>query len=211
MLSDVVGERIASLRKARGVTRDELSRRCREMGWPLTVAVLTNVETGRRKGAERRREISIDEIAVIGRALGVPPVLLCYPLGVDGLTEVAPGVESDPWTGARWFMGEAHLDGTRIDDDPGAAPLVLFRRHQLLVEGIIYGQLLADMIDYSGPEVPPSAITPGFDYRGWLPEHRVTNEDALSRLVELRREIRRSGLIPPELPGILADLEAQRG
>jgi transcriptional regulator with XRE-family HTH domain len=208
VLSDVVGERIAEIRRRLNVSRDDLAKRCTEHGWPMTAAILTNIETGRKQQGRRRREISIDEIAVIARALEIPPVLLCYPVGEPRTTEVAPGVEGDPWQGARWFCGEATLDGSDIGSSPGAAPVVMFRRHQLLVDAVVSDQFIADMIDYSGPEQPSSAVVPGFDYKGWLPERRGPNEETLLRLVELRREIRRAGLLPPELPGILTAMEA---
>jgi len=176
VLSDVVGERIASLRKAHGVTRDELSSRCGALGWPLTVAVLTNIETGRRKGAERRREISIDEIAVIARALEIPPVLLCYPVGEPGTTEVVPGVEGDPWQGARWFCGEATLNGSDIGSSPGAAPVVLFRRHQALTE----------LLEQTGPMLSP-----------YQKRHMPAE---IERLRDVRSMIRQMGGTPPAVP-----------
>lgn len=176
MLSDVVGDRIAAIRRRAGISRDEIARRCTDHGWQMTAAVLTNIETGRRQQGVRRREVTIDEVAVLAHALDVPPVLLIYPVGVSDSTEITSGETGAPWTGVRWWMGEVRLDGASTDDDPSAAPVVLYRRHQALV----------DLLSGVGTVLSP-----------W--QRRHVPQDA-ERLVELRSTMRQLGITPPDLP-----------
>lgn len=109
MLSDVVAEQVNRARKRHGWNRGELAKRCRKLGAPqLTEAAITNIETGRRDAdGRRRREVTVDELVIFGRALGVPPVLLAFPVGSQPTVEAFPGVEAPTWGAARWFTGEA--------------------------------------------------------------------------------------------------------
>lgn len=71
-LSDAVAARIRAIRKRRGLSNAGLAEDCAKLGAPhLTGNVLTNIETGRPLAGVRRREITIDELDVIQRALGV--------------------------------------------------------------------------------------------------------------------------------------------
>lgn len=132
MISDTVGERVAQLRRAQGISREDLAALVSGLGWPMGPAAVTNLESGRRdkETGLRRREITVDELLVLARALRVPPILLLYPFGEIPRTEIAPGVFGTPWAGVKWFSGETDLDGVPLEDDPGAAPLVLYRRHE---------------------------------------------------------------------------------
>jgi transcriptional regulator with XRE-family HTH domain len=217
VISDVVGERVAQLRRAQGISREDLACLVTAAGWPLGPAAITNLESGRRdrETGRRRREITVDELSVLGRVLGVPPVLLLYPLGEVPKTEIAPGVFDTPWAGVRWFAGESGLAEEDINENPGAAVLVLYRRHQNHVDRFVIltrlSALLQTDVEYSGPVLAPSKILPGLTYSGWLPEHRDDAEKALDGLKDIRAEIRRTGLLLPDLPPELARLESPNG
>jgi transcriptional regulator with XRE-family HTH domain len=117
MLSDVAGERIAEVRREQRMTREQLADECKRLGLPkLTTAAIVNLETGRKRNGDRRREITIDELVVIATALRIPPVLLVYPLGRRKVSELIAGQQGDPWIGARWFTGEDYPPGIQGAD-----------------------------------------------------------------------------------------------
>lgn len=70
-VSDYVAEKIREARKARGWTTDELAERC-----SLTGNIIENIESGRRRNGERTRDVTIDELFEISKALGVGPLKL---------------------------------------------------------------------------------------------------------------------------------------
>jgi transcriptional regulator with XRE-family HTH domain len=72
-LSDLVARRVVSFRKRHDLTRDQLAARCAKLGYPaLTGPALANIETGRRlPDGRRRRDVTVDEVTVLARALEV--------------------------------------------------------------------------------------------------------------------------------------------
>ncbi|MEU9516616.1 helix-turn-helix transcriptional regulator [Micromonospora sp. NPDC048169] len=108
LLSDVVAEEVARLRRASGLNRDELAKRCAERGYPLTGATIANIETGRRdaKTGKRRREVTVDELVVLADALDTVPALLVFPLGRSAVTEWIGQGSVDTWVAVRWFGGQ---------------------------------------------------------------------------------------------------------
>ena len=81
--SDEVARRIIAERKRQGLTRKDLVDACRSVGDPeFTCAMLVNIESGRPgENGKRRRDITIDELAVLAAALAIPESRL---LGADG-------------------------------------------------------------------------------------------------------------------------------
>lgn len=112
VLSDVVADQVKKHREAQGLYRDDLAKRCAELGWPaLTSGVIGTIETGRPdKDGKRRREISIDELVVLARALDVEPVLLVAPLGHLPEIEILPGQTVPAVQAYRWLTGDSALD-----------------------------------------------------------------------------------------------------
>lgn len=107
--SDTVAEQVRRHRTRLGLNREQLADECARLGAPdLTYAALTNIETGRRnKDGKRRREVSVDELLVLGLALAVPPLLLALPLGSEETVPVVPAAEPrDPYTVWKWVTGE---------------------------------------------------------------------------------------------------------
>jgi hypothetical protein len=219
VLSDVVGTRIAALRKTSGdITREELAQRCVDLGWPVSVAVLTNMETGRRKGAQSRREITVDEVVVLARALEVPPLILLFPVGTERDTEIGLDTVAPTWAAVRWFVGEAALDGGPIDDEPGAAPLMLYRQHEQIVDDLNDARIrgfLAGRDAFTGTGVENGVAM--YEVRHGRPtsdaaetavaaglaadqDARARYELAQERLGKVRSEMRRLRLLIPDLP-----------
>jgi transcriptional regulator with XRE-family HTH domain len=198
VLSDVVADQVVRLRRQRGMTREELAERCIGLGAAgLTTAALGNIETGRRgKDGLRRREVTVDELTTLARALGVPPLLLVLPVGHSAEVEVTPGATVPTWSAAQWFSGEtgfpvplmplgpvsaetglarSYVSGPEWTWEQGAAPLVLYRRH---------GELVRQWFD-------------GED-----------REDAQRELHSVREELRRHGLVLPSLaPDIAREVD----
>lgn len=202
-LSDVVARRVVQIRKSRDMTREQLAKRCAELGYPsLTGPALANIETGRRSpSGERRRDITIDELTVLAAALDVPPLLLMFPVGMDAESPVVPRRSVDTWSAARWFAGEYSADGRRFDPEvnttaqrlitndgawnAAATPVALFHSHDSLMSE--YHEVLI------GRLFPP-------DDDGRLRGQELARGTALLfRLRALRGEMRRHGLTPPPL------------
>jgi transcriptional regulator with XRE-family HTH domain len=80
--SDTVARRVQELRQRRGWSVARLAEECARTGAPeLTESVLTNMLTRRRRGASRPRDVTIDEVVALARALDVPPVGLWWASG----------------------------------------------------------------------------------------------------------------------------------
>lgn len=75
-VSDAVAARVKALRKARGWQMADLASRSY-----LTTNVLENIEYGRRKNGKRTRQISVDELFELARALEV------------GVADLLPGLQ----------------------------------------------------------------------------------------------------------------------
>lgn len=119
LLSDVAATRIGQLRDEQKLSYPKLAQRCAELGAPqLTAAALSNIETGRRDGdGKRRREITIDELVVIARALDVAPALLMAPIGYEDTVEVLPGRTVAVLEAYEWLVGESNLESEGVPKD----------------------------------------------------------------------------------------------
>ncbi|EXG80013.1 hypothetical protein [Cryptosporangium arvum] len=203
MLSDVVAEQVNRARKRHGWNRGELAKRCRKLGAPqLTEAAITNIETGRRDAdGRRRREVTVDELVIFGRALGVPPVLLAFPVGSQPTVEAFPGVEAPTWGAARWFTGEAPWgawpdeSGKRTaaseqdfqDYNQGATPIDLYRRH------------VAHYLSWAAASA---------EERGIQRAERPTRLGEEGTIRAIRKTMRQFGLTAPDVPEELRHLDA---
>lgn len=99
----LVGQRVEHFRtnrKGGRLTAKDLADRCAAEGLPLDRAVIAKLEKG------IRQSVSVAEVIVLGKALGVPPIELIFPIGHDELCEVLPGREMGSWQAAKWFSGE---------------------------------------------------------------------------------------------------------
>lgn len=110
-----------TLKTARGrMSAQQLSERCAELGYPIPRSTITNLEIGRKES------ISIQEVAILAKALGIPPLALLFPIGHDQTFEVLPDTVIPTWLAAQWFSGEAPfstpLDGGGWGAGPGAMP-----------------------------------------------------------------------------------------
>ena len=86
-----VGQEVARLRKAAGLTQTDLVNWCHARGIESVGRnTVVNLETGRREG------IPLHELAALSFALGVPLLELAFPDSADRI-EVMPGYALRPW------------------------------------------------------------------------------------------------------------------
>jgi transcriptional regulator with XRE-family HTH domain len=70
--SDRVAKRVRALRKEQDLTVAQLAARCGEAGMPqLTAQALYKLETRRAAPSGARRPVTVDELFILARALGV--------------------------------------------------------------------------------------------------------------------------------------------
>ncbi|RLU85906.1 hypothetical protein CTZ27_26430 [Streptomyces griseocarneus] len=108
-MSDTVAEQVRRHRTRLGLSREQLAAECARLGAAdLTYAAIVSIETGRRdKNGRRRREVSVDELLVLGIALAVPPLLLALPLGAEETVPTVPAADPrPPYTVWKWVTGE---------------------------------------------------------------------------------------------------------
>jgi transcriptional regulator with XRE-family HTH domain len=110
-VGDVVAKRVRYYRKRLGWSVRQLAEECASLGAPqLTEASLGNIERG-SKGKRKPRDVTVDEVMILGYALGVPPLLLMIPLGENEPLRITSTADLHP-----------HL---AWDTTIGAVPLVV--------------------------------------------------------------------------------------
>lgn len=196
------------------MSAQDLSDACGELGLTFSRSAIANLESGRRP------TVSVAELLVLGKALGVPPMLLVLPLGQENAeeVEVLPGVTMDTWEAVQWFDGE---DAFLQQDEDGywftfqpeydeweitAAPLSDYRIHE--EHAIEWKNLLRRADARRRIARDPAA-------KSEEREHNLQGakeDDARVRAIEkelarLRADMRRRGLTPPKLDPLLAHID----
>ncbi|MET0520830.1 MAG: helix-turn-helix transcriptional regulator [Jiangellaceae bacterium] len=188
-VSQSLAAQVRTYRKRRNLTLNQLAELCEKLGAPqLNFSALANIERGATAESKRRpREVNVDELMVLARALQVPPVLLLFGVGLTPEVEVTPGLTLDTWEATKWWNGEAYLSGDH--ETFWTIPLILFRAHDRQVE--TFAELLADnLFTPSGEEEKARRMREA--------------EQVVMQLRETRRQIRAHGMTPPALD---ADME----
>jgi transcriptional regulator with XRE-family HTH domain len=106
--SDVLATQLRTIRRQRGLTAGQLAQRCSEAGLSdLTAQSISNIETGRRDAAgKRRRYVTVEELLALAFALNVAPVDLLVPGTAE--TEpylVTPAHTASSSTVREWISG----------------------------------------------------------------------------------------------------------
>jgi transcriptional regulator with XRE-family HTH domain len=172
------------------MTLQQLSDRCSGFHYPIARSVLSKLEKG------HRQTITVDEVLVLAQALGVPPVVLLFPLGYAEKVEVLPGRDADPWGAIAWFTGSS--------DDPAdlaappqlgtLSPIVLWNEHTRCEDEI------ARMDAYRASSRHPRQHPDGATNPRVTPEIFASNIGVLSTALRRVREImREQGMTPPRL------------
>lgn len=199
----VVAERIKHYRQERELSAQQLANTCKEIGYTIPRSVIANLESGRRE------TVNLPELLVLAQALGVPPILLIFPLGRADRVEVLPGHDEDTWRAVQWFTGEVpdgllpgeqHLDGSLVN---------VFREHQRLLDQWIAkrrsAQEVRDLAAMQAKQEHREGKTEVARVREELAEKLAeADEQAAAALAEhlraVRAHIQARGYAPPPLP-----------
>ena len=95
------GREVQRLRKAAGLTAQQLGERAGELGLKMTRQAISDLENG------RRRYVTTAELVILAVALDTPPVCLVYPGPYERSIEIIPGREGAEFDAAQWFSGIA--------------------------------------------------------------------------------------------------------
>jgi transcriptional regulator with XRE-family HTH domain len=190
------------------MSAQDLSDACKALNFSFSRSAIANFESGRRP------TISVAELTVLGKALDVPPIELVFPVGRQEEAEVLPGQELPPWVALKWFAGEDSF-GKRFPDDGKIygqneeefqeSATFAFRWHETYTKQCMDAANAAK----AARKAAGAAETEG-EKNGHLAHAR--SEDAQFRmcrklLQEHRADMRRRGLTPPGLWGVLADVD----
>lgn len=178
---------MAFYRDQRKLSAQHLAGQCAELGMPsLSRVVITKLENGRREA------VSTAELQVLAAALGVPPMLLLFPLGYAPAVEVLPGLHADPWAAIAWFSGSSE-DPADLAAPPQLgthSPIVLWNEHVRCEDEIArmdaYRASSRDPEDRTNPLVTPEIF--------------ASNIEVLTAALRRVRQImREQGMTPPHL------------
>jgi transcriptional regulator with XRE-family HTH domain len=95
--SQVISAQVRYYRNLRGLSAQQVSDRCGELGMPLARAVISHLENGRRES------VSVGEVFCLAKVLEVAPIDLLTVK--DGGTEIAPGLVLDRASAVGWIAG----------------------------------------------------------------------------------------------------------
>lgn len=145
-----IGAAIQDRRKKLKLTAQQLSQRTEQLGYPISRVAISKIESNSRAG-----KVEVAEIAVLGMALGIPPVMLLYPGLPHTSIRYLPGFQHYSIDALRWFTGEnlglldtGLVDWQAIND--GAIPLKLardFHKEEMVVRG---SEVRAEQLDAEG-------------------------------------------------------------
>ncbi|MFF8533768.1 helix-turn-helix domain-containing protein [Streptomyces sp. NPDC015532] len=197
-VAKVAAAEVRRYRDLQGMSAQQLSDACAELGHPIARSVLANFESGRRP------TLSVAELLVIAEALEVPPTSLVFPVGYAPTVEVLPGIEYDTYRAAQWWAGFNTPNEARPAKRVG---FVLYDEHQDFVRDIAASRAQARKhlenaarLDEERDKDLRAAL---FDLSKAAESQAEQAEEVLW---EIRSEIRRSGMTPPVLPSELDDL-----
>jgi len=191
----LTGAEVRRYREGR-MTADQLAAAVTDLGMRYTRAQVTNLEAGRRDS------ITTGELAILSAALGVPRLLLEYPLGRVDVVEVLPGIEVSPLVALHWAetgrLGARYADVVEPARDEVAHVIERYRRHRELIGAwqMASGKAMYIRHHQEGDEAANELADI---------EHR--QRFLVGSLWDIRDAMRARSLTPPELPAELAYLD----
>ena len=108
-----IGKEVQRLRKAAGLTAQQLGDKAEQLGLKMTRQAISDLENG------RRRYVTTAELLVLAGALNTSPVALLYSGPYQREVEVLPGVYETEFEAAQWISGLRYW-GTVESDEPEA-------------------------------------------------------------------------------------------
>lgn len=219
-----IAREIKYWRVKRGLSAQQLCDRLEnDYGLPFKRSVLANLENGRRPS------LSVAELLLIAQALDVPPMQLLFSVGRQREVSVGPGKTVPIWLAMDWFRGGIHLPDGRGGEgslttseeaakawSEGSAALDFYATHNDAVarRGLLYARfqdasLAAQSIQTGQKPYASEALTRSTfelaDTEARAAAARVDQQDEHIRVI--RSEIRKLGLLLPDLPEDLRDLD----
>lgn len=191
------------------MSAQQLADACAQLGLSISRSALANFESGRRP------TVSVAEVTVLGKALGVPPIELIFPVGRQELVEVLPGQEMGTWQSVKWFAGEDSFavrgpDGkwyvTDEDEQAHQESAVFSYRWHGQYEENFKRSLDAAKSARRAAGAAESDAERDAHLRTAAAEDRQNQTDRKT-LREHRDRMRRDGLTPPATWGALADID----
>jgi hypothetical protein len=146
----------------------------------------------------------VPELLILADVLGVPPLMLLFPVGWEQATEVLPGTVADPWHAAQWFMGY-----TGDPAVPGAERPPEGRALWYWQENDRYAAIIRDAHERLGKAVDAyetalakfGATTADTEHHRLLAQSEARHlSTAVTALRSLRQSVAEAGLLPPPLP-----------
>jgi len=141
-----VARAVKSRRTALGLTAAELAART-DVGKPLTRAVISDLETGRKKSLE------VSELLTLAAALDIPPILLLFPDYPDGTVEVVPGAERKGLDSAGWVSGRYSGPESGAQANPGVLLVQAAGEHLRLRTDLVLARARKITDDDTTPEL----------------------------------------------------------
>lgn len=132
-LTQSIAAEVRRHRAAQGMSAEQLSARCAELGADIPRNTIADLENG------RRASLSVAELLMLAAALEVPPVLLLFPVGREETTEILPDYPAPTFRALQWFAGESAFPHPGRGDvlttwqprSGPAVPLVAYRSSDL--------------------------------------------------------------------------------
>lgn len=124
-----IAEAVRETRKAAGLSAAQVSDRTSALGKPLSRAVISDLETGRKK------TLDVSELIVLAAALETSPVNLVFPGAYGAEIDPIPGVKLSQYEWAQWFSGLSYWvivrsqAGSKDDSRNKVTYATAWRRH----------------------------------------------------------------------------------
>lgn len=189
----------------RGLSAQQLSDRCAEVGMPIARSVLANFESGRRP------TLSVAELLVLAEALKVQPTSLVFPVGYEPTVEVLPGLQYDTFQAAEWWGSDA---GVGLTDPEGPLPaeelgealgITLYRDHRAAMSEATSQQRKAEWhLEQAGKLDKEQAADLRAAHFQLSEAAQKQQQQAETALWRIRVRIAKSGMVPPPVASTLA-------
>jgi transcriptional regulator with XRE-family HTH domain len=122
-VSDYVAGNVTVLRKARGLSQQELSQRLSDLGRPMLPSALSKIES-------RDRGVDVDDLVALAASLRVNPSRLLLPVDVwEQELAITPVLSAPGWAAWQWADGFAPLPAGSKGDGYTEAEMEDFQIH----------------------------------------------------------------------------------
>lgn len=169
-LAQSIAREVRRHRQEQGLSAQQLSDRCAELGVPIQRTVLANMESG------RRTTVTVAEVLVLAAALGVAPGQLMFPVGFQEKVEMLPNQEREPMAALDWVSGKVGFHGRLVGSM--TTPIAAHEWHRRNVE-LLRGSI-------SRRDQLRSQYVEAFES---LESHRARRDEVRAELAELEPQI----------------------